>query len=164
MIASGSSPRAARIDELRSTTFDILIAGGGINGAGVARDLALRAKTSGRPIRAALLDKYHFGSGTSGRNSHLIHGGLRYLKYFDFGLVREALQERATLLEIAPHLVEPLAFVMPFESRPRAMFYRTGLFLYDLLAGNAGIERHRALGKSELKSFDSSLRSDRFQS
>jgi glycerol-3-phosphate dehydrogenase len=144
--------------------FDVLIAGGGINGAGVARDLALRAKTSGRQIRAALVDKHHFGSGTSGRNSHLIHGGLRYLKYFDFTLVREALHERAILLEIAPHLVEPLAFVMPFESWPRAMFYRTGLWLYDLLAGSAAVMRHRTLNRQQLESFDPALRRDQFQS
>src|SRR5918995_3177597 len=105
-------PRTETLDALRSGTFDVLIAGGGINGAGVARDSALRAKTLGRHISTALVDKHHFGSGTSGRNSHLIHGGLRYLKYFDFRLVREALRERATLLEIAPHVVEPLAFVM----------------------------------------------------
>src|SRR5688500_1203975 len=99
--------RTEMLAALRSGKFDILIAGGGINGAGVARDIALRAKTSGRPVRTAIVDKYHFGSGTSGRNSHLIHGGLRYLKNLEFGLVREALHERATLLRIAPHLVEP---------------------------------------------------------
>ena len=158
------SRRKQAFDALRTSTFDVLIAGGGINGAGVARDLALRSKTSGREIRIALVDKHHFGSGTSGRNSHLIHGGLRYLKYFDFHLVREALRERATLLNIAPHLVEPLAFVMPFESWPRAIFYRTGLYLYDLLAGSAAIERRRALGKLEFQSIDPSIRHERFQS
>jgi glycerol-3-phosphate dehydrogenase len=161
---TGSNRRARAIEALGAGTYDVLIVGGGINGAGVARDIALRAKMSGRPIRTALVDKHHFGSGTSGRNSHLIHGGLRYLKYFDFALVREALHERATLLEIAPHLVVPLGFVMPFESWARAMFYRTGLFLYDLLAGSATIERHRALNDRELHSFDPSLRSESFQS
>src|SRR5918992_3809377 len=96
--------RSETLDALRAGTFDVLIAGGGINGAGVARDIALRAKTSGKQIRTAIVDKYHFGSGTSGRNSHLIHGGLRYLKYLEFGLVKEALRERTALLEIAPHL------------------------------------------------------------
>jgi glycerol-3-phosphate dehydrogenase len=164
LTTTGSNRRATAIEAIGSGTFDVLVIGGGINGAGVARDIALRAKTSGRQIRTALVDKHHFGSGTSGRNSHLIHGGLRYLKYFDFGLVREALHERATLLEIAPHLVEPLAFVMPFESRFRALFYRSGLFLYDLLAGRATIERHRALSKRELQLFDASLRTEQFQS
>jgi glycerol-3-phosphate dehydrogenase len=150
--------------DLSSRTFDVLIVGGGINGAGIARDLALRARTSGKAISVALVDKHHFGSGTSGRNSHLIHGGLRYLKYFDFRLVREALRERATLLTIAPHLVEPLAFIMPFESRASAAFYRTGLLLYDLLAGKASIGRHRSLSRSEMHRMDPDLRQERFPS
>jgi glycerol-3-phosphate dehydrogenase len=164
MTLSGSSRRAQTIDALRSNTYDVLIAGGGINGAGVARDLALRAKTSGRPLRIALAEKHHYGSGTSGRNSHLIHGGLRYLKYLNIPLVREALQERATLLRIAPHLVEPLQFILPFENWTQAMFYRAGLLLYDKLAGQALIEPHRALNRAELHAFDGDLQSGRFQS
>lgn len=156
--------RTETLDALRSGTFDVLIAGGGINGAGVARDIALRAKTSGRPVRTALVDKYHFGSGTSGRNSHLIHGGLRYLKYLEFSLVKEALRERAILLDIAPHLVEPLAFLMPFENRARALFYRAGLVLYDVLAGSAAIAKYRALNMRELRTFDPDLRHEHFQS
>jgi glycerol-3-phosphate dehydrogenase len=157
-------PRTETLDALRSGAFDVLIAGGGINGAGVARDIALRAKTSGKQIRAAIVDKYHFGSGTSGRNSHLIHGGLRYLKYLELSLVREALRERAALLEIAPHLVEPLAFVMPFENWPRAVFYRAGLVLYDMLAGNARIGQRRALNAGDLRTFDPELRHEQFRS
>jgi glycerol-3-phosphate dehydrogenase len=133
--------RARNLAALRSGEFDVLIIGGGINGAGIARDLALRT----RDLRIALVEKNHFGWGTSGRNSHLIHGGLRYLKYFDFGLVRQALRERAVLLDIAPHLVSPLAFLMPFESRAKAVFYRAGLTLYDVLAGGYGIGRHRSV-------------------
>jgi glycerol-3-phosphate dehydrogenase len=149
---------------LRTGTFDVLIIGGGINGAGVARDIALRAKTSNTPLRTAVVEKHHFGSGTSGRNSHLIHGGLRYLKYFDFTLVREALRERAVLLEIAPHLVEPLAFLMPFRTWPSAVFYETGLAIYDLLAGKAGIKPYRGLTRREMKQMDPSLLIDNFRS
>jgi len=90
--------RIGNLKRLKSATWDILILGGGINGAGIARDLMLRDAG----LRVALVEKNHFASGTSGRNSQLIHGGLRYLKYFDFGLVREALRERATLMKIAP--------------------------------------------------------------
>ena len=84
--------RHQRMAALKAETFDVLILGGGVNGAGIARDLALRAKTAGHPLKIALIDKGHFASGTSGRNSQLIHGGLRYLKYMEFGLVREALR------------------------------------------------------------------------
>ena len=90
--------RQAAIGRLRSETFDVLILGGGINGAGTARDLALRGR--GR-LNVGLVEQNHFSSGTSGKNSHLIHGGLRYLKQLDVGLVREALHERAVLLKIA---------------------------------------------------------------
>ena len=78
-------------------------------------------------FRVALVDKGHFASGTSGRNSQLIHGGLRYLKYFDFQLVREALRERATLLRIAPGLVQPLEFLIPCYSAFDRWFYGAGL-------------------------------------
>src|SRR5580692_7158085 len=88
--------------------LDVLIIGGGINGAGVIRDLALRAEYSGTPLRIALVEQKHFASGTSGKNSQLIHGGLRYLKYLQFRLVRETLQERSILLRMAPQYVKPL--------------------------------------------------------
>jgi glycerol-3-phosphate dehydrogenase len=121
--------RGANLRRLRDETFDALIVGGGINGAGIARDLALRG------LRVALVEQRHFASGTSGRNSQLIHGGLRYLKYFDFALVSEALRERATLLRIAPHLVQPQPFLIPFYGWGRALFYGAGLQVYRLLAG-----------------------------
>ena len=142
---------------LKAETFDVLILGGGVNGAGVARDLALRAKTAGHPLKIALIDKGHFASGTSGRNSQLIHGGLRYLKYMEFGLVREALRERSTLLEIAPHLVEPLAFLIPMYSQFAKYFYGTGLWMYDTLAGSRNISPHRAVGLEELSKLEPGL-------
>src|SRR3954466_13330914 len=101
------TPRETSLARLQSEHWDVLILGGGINGAGIARDLALRHAG----LKIALVEKNHFSSGTSGKNSQLIHGGLRYLKYFDFGLVSDALHERATLLHIAPGLVEPLQFL-----------------------------------------------------
>ena len=101
--------RAANIERLGSEEFDVLIVGGGINGAGIARDLTLR----GAGLKVALIEKNHFASGTSGRNSQLIHGGLRYLKYLEFELVHEAQTERKTLMKIAPHLVRQIQFLIP---------------------------------------------------
>src|SRR4051812_19341584 len=92
--------RSTALQALVEAPLDVLIIGGGINGAGVARDLALRSKLAAANLRIGLVEKRQFGSGTSGRNSHLIHGGLRYLKTLDIRLVREALHERTTLLNI----------------------------------------------------------------
>jgi len=149
--------RQERMAALRAETFDVLILGGGVNGAGIARDLALRAKTAGHPLTVGLIDKGHFSSGTSGRNSQLIHGGLRYLKYMEFGLVREALRERSTLLEIAPHLVEPLAFLIPMYSQFAKYFYGTGLWMYDTLAGSRNISPHRGVALGELEKLEPGL-------
>ena len=112
--------------------YDLLVIGGGINGAGIARDAA------GRGLSVLLVEKNDLASATSSWSSKLIHGGLRYLEQYEFRLVAEALAEREILLNVAPHLVEPLRFVMPHvpELRPRWMI-RTGLFLYDHLGGRA---------------------------
>ena len=123
--------REANLARLRDEHWDVLVIGGGINGAGIARDLVLRDAG----LRVALVEKNHFASGTSSRNSQLIHGGLRYLKYLDFHLVREALRERATLLAMSGGLVEPLKFIIPCEGLMDRLFYGAGLALYDLLAG-----------------------------
>jgi glycerol-3-phosphate dehydrogenase len=147
--------REAAIAQLKSEPFDVLILGGGINGAGVARDLALRAKVSGKPLSIALVDRKHFASGTSSRNSHLIHGGLRYLKQFDFHLVREAQAERATLLRIAPHLVEPLPFLLPLEGFAREIYYNLGLTLYD--GFSKGFPRHRRLNLETARKIEPGL-------
>lgn len=110
-------------------TCDVLIIGGGINGVGVARDAA------GRGLSVILCEKDDLASHTSSASSKLIHGGLRYLEYYEFGLVRKALIERERLLRIAPHLIKPLRIVMPYMKglRPRWLL-RAGLFLYDTLA------------------------------
>ena len=152
-----SNTRPQRLAALQSQKFDVLILGGGINGAGIARDLALRARTAGHPLKVALIDKGHFASGTSGRNSQLIHGGLRYLKYMEFHLVREALRERSTLLDIAPHLVEPLAFLIPMYSHFAKYFYGTGLWMYDTLAGSRNISPHRRVPLAELHKLEPGL-------
>ena len=113
---------------------DVLVVGGGITGAGIARDAALRG------FRTAVVDKGDFASGTSSHSSRLIHGGLRYLEQYEFRLVSEALAEREVLLRIARHLVWPARFVMPHvpELRPRWMI-RAGLFLYDHLTRRASL-------------------------
>ena len=142
---------------LKTEVFDVLILGGGINGAGIARDLSLRARHAGATLRIGLVEQRHFASGTSGKNSQLIHGGLRYLKRLQFGLVREALRERAILLRLAPHLVEPLPFLMPLYSQFSRLYYGAGLALYDLLAGSRRLGRHRVLPREEVRRIEPDL-------
>ena len=138
--------RRLAIERLKSETFDVLILGGGINGAGTARDLTLRAKAASAKLNVALVEQKHFSSGTSGKNSHLIHGGLRYLKQFDLRMVREALRERATLLKIAPHLVDPQPFLMPLAGFVKSLYYEAGLTIYDFL-GSKPWHRRLSLAK-----------------
>ncbi|MDX1983110.1 MAG: glycerol-3-phosphate dehydrogenase/oxidase [Bryobacteraceae bacterium] len=147
---SGFSPdlRARTLATLQESPVDVLIIGGGINGAGVARDLCLRQQPDGA-LKVALVEQRHFASGTSGKNSQLIHGGLRYLKYLKMALVKESLKERATLRRLAPHLVEPLAFLMPIYSRLDKMKFMMGLSMYDQLAGDANVGKHREMSKAE---------------
>src|ERR1700733_4737102 len=124
-------PRAANIRRLQNDSFDFLVIGGGINGAGIARDLTLRDTGA----KVALVEKNHFASGTSGKNSQLIHGGLRYLKYLEFHLVHEALRERATLLKMSDGLVQPLEFLLPCYRAADRWSCTAGLALYDLPSG-----------------------------
>ncbi|MEK9703969.1 MAG: glycerol-3-phosphate dehydrogenase [Deltaproteobacteria bacterium] len=120
--------------------YDLLVIGGGVNGAGAARDAA------GRGLKVALCEKGDLGEGTSSRSGKLIHGGLRYLEYYEFRLVREALIEREVLLRNAPHIVWPMRFVLPHspEQRP-AWLIRLGLFLYDNLGGREKLASTRML-------------------
>src|SRR5688572_3016432 len=115
-------------------SYDLLVIGGGINGAGIARDAA------GRGLKVLLVEKNDLSAHTSSSSSKLIHGGLRYLEHFEFRLVAEALAEREVLLKVARHLVWPARFVMPHlsELRPRWMI-RAGLFLYDHLSRRASL-------------------------
>jgi len=108
---------------------DVFVVGGGINGAGIARDLA------GRGYAVVLAEKDDLAQHTSSSSTKLIHGGLRYLEYYEFGLVRKALLEREVLLKSAPHIMRPLRFVMPHDPSLRpAWMIRLGIFLYDHLA------------------------------
>jgi glycerol-3-phosphate dehydrogenase len=149
--------REEALARMAAEPLDVLVVGGGINGAGILRDLMLRS--SGR-VRAALVDKGHFSGGTSGRNSQLIHGGLRYLENLEFGLVREALAERRTLLRIAPGLVEPLPMIIPFHGLGRRLYYGTGLVFYDLLAGSDNVGRRRHVALDELARLEPGLSRD----
>src|ERR1043165_7616126 len=123
------------------TDFDVIVIGAGINGAGVARDAAMRG------LKVLLVDKADLGGGTSAGSTRLIHGGLRYLEHFEFGLVRESLRERETLLRIAPHLVRPLRMVIPiYRDGARGWAtIRAGMIAYDLLSWGKSLPRHRML-------------------
>lgn len=121
-------------------SVDLLVIGGGINGAGVARDAA------GRGLSVMLVEKGDLAQGTSSASSKLVHGGLRYLEQYAFRLVQESLAERETLLRIAPHIVWPLTFVLPHHKHLRPVWMiRAGLFLYDILAKRARLPRSKLL-------------------
>src|ERR1700730_152475 len=122
---------------------DIAVIGGGINGAGIARDAA------GRGLKVLLCEKGDLAEGTSSRSGKLVHGGLRYLEYYEFRLVREALIEREVLLASAPHIIWPLRFVLPHspDQRP-AWLVRAGLFLYGHLGGRKPLPASRSLDLS----------------
>ncbi len=120
--------------------FDLCVIGGGVNGAGIARDAA------GRGLSVLLCEKDDLAQGTSSRSGKLVHGGLRYLEYYEFRLVREALIEREVLLESAPHIIWPMRFVLPHSPQDRpAWLIRLGLFLYDHLGGRKRLPGTRSL-------------------
>ena len=123
--------------------YDIAIVGGGATGLGVALDAAARG------FKVVLVESHDFAKGTSSRATKLVHGGVRYLSQGNIGLVREALHERSTLLENAPHLAQPLAFVVPAYRWWELPLYATGLKLYDVLAGKARLGRTEILNSAE---------------
>jgi len=142
-----------------ASCFDLAVVGGGIIGAGIARDAARRG------LRVVLLEKSDFASGTTAGSTRLIHGGLRYLEMFDFRLVRMDLRERETLLRIAPHLIRPLPFLLPFYQRSplyRAKL-RAGMALYDLLSFDKTLPKHRFLDAAEVRRAEPELRADGLQ-
>ena len=143
-----------RPHELLDGAYDVVVVGGGMAGAGVARDLALRG------VSVALVDKGDFASGTTAYSSKLVHGGLRYLELLDFGLVRESLRERETLGRLAPHLVRPLAFLVPIyrESSRSLVKVRIGLRVYDWLTPGRGRERYRVLPAIDALSLEPTIR------
>jgi glycerol-3-phosphate dehydrogenase len=131
MCAMSAFPLIRAPAPFKERTFDVLVVGGGIYGAWTAYDAALRG------LSVALIERHDWAAGTSSASSKLIHGGLRYLEHYDFGLVRDALVERRRLHRLAPHLVRPLGFVMPVWKGPRAsmLMLSAGLTLYDFLGG-----------------------------
>ncbi len=144
--------RAAAVDRLGRDEYDVLVIGGGITGAGVALDAASRG------LRTALVERDDFASGTSSKSSKLVHGGIRYLRQREFGLVHEALRERQRLLENAPHLVEPLPFLFPViapadrdkrAARTLARVAVAGLWLYDIVGGWRIGKLHRKISVDE---------------
>jgi glycerol-3-phosphate dehydrogenase len=162
--ALGPDARAGALAELTATTadepLDVLIVGGGIVGVGSALDAVSRGLSVG------LLEQRDLASGTSSRSSKLVHGGLRYLEMFDFGLVREALEERGLLLtRLAPHLVRPVPFLYPLHRTIERPYVGAGLALYDALAMvgkyEMGVPRHRHLFRKQIARIAPDLRLDR---
>lgn len=139
------SDRKNSINKMQSEDFDLLIVGGGINGAGAARDAASRG------MKVCLIEARDFASGTSSKSSKLIHGGIRYLENLEFHLVFEALRERALLFDMAPHLVHPLRFMIPLYTGGRVGMFKMGLgmWLYDALALFDTPELHEKLNVKE---------------
>jgi len=125
--------------------FDLLVIGGGVNGLATAWDAALRG------LKVAIVEKDDWGSGTSSWSSRLAHGGLKYLEHFEFGLVYESLRDREWLLRSAPHLVKPLAFIMPFYTTNRnpKLLLQVGLFVYDVLSFGKSVPNHRIFSRAK---------------
>ena len=147
-----------RFAALAGRTFDVLIVGGGVIGAGIARDAALRG------LRVALFEQADFGGGTTSGSTRLVHGGPRYLEMLDFALVRMDLRERETLLKIAPHLVKPLEFRAGDGCRLFMRWrLRIGMLLYDLLSFDKSLPNHRWLSRDEVAAAEPHLVSDNLQ-
>src|SRR5215470_9213056 len=158
MAELSAAGRRSALQEMARAPLDVLVIGGGITGAGVALDAAARG------YRVGLVERGDYASGTSSRSTKLVHGGIRYLPQLDVPLVREALRERGRLLRNAPHLVHPLAFVLPLYASSRkpvglpfappfglglARILDLGLTVYDALAGRQNVGRHRRIGRSQ---------------
>src|SRR5437660_93592 len=148
--ALNARDRGAMLSRLASERFDVLVIGGGVTGAGAALDAASRG------LSVALVEARDLASGTSSRSSKLIHGGLRYLERFEFGLVHEALRERGLLTtRLAPHLVRPVPFLVPLTARPgfadlparawHRSYYGAGVAVYDAFASAAGFAPRSAV-------------------
>jgi glycerol-3-phosphate dehydrogenase len=155
-VALSPDRRREDLARLRSETFDLVVIGGGVTGAGIALDAATRGLT------VALVEQRDLAAGTSSRSSKLIHGGLRYLEQLDLGLVREALRERSLLLEeLAPHLVRPVSFVYPLQHAGwERLYVGAGITLYDTLGGGRALPRHQHLSRRGAIELIPSLRRD----
>lgn len=146
--------RASSLSQAVHGSFDLIVIGGGINGAGIARD------ASERGLTVLLLDQHDWGFGTTWRSTKLIHGGLRYLQHGEISLVFESLRERAVLLRTAPHLVRPMPFLLPSYAGDahRLLTVDAGLTLYDVLAMGGGLARHRRLSAHHAARIEPGLR------
>jgi glycerol-3-phosphate dehydrogenase len=155
-IALDPTYRSAALERMRTMTHDILVIGGGVTGAGIALDAVTRGLTT------ALVEQRDLSSGTSSRSSKLLHGGLRYLEQYDFGLVREALRERDLhLTTLAPHLARPVSFLFPLTGAPWERFYvGAGIALYDILGGARNMPAHRHLTRTGALRLVPALRAD----
>jgi glycerol-3-phosphate dehydrogenase len=157
--AFSQTTRATALAAMSTEPVDLLVLGGGITGAGIARDAALRG------IRTALVDKGDFGGATSSRSSRLIHGGLRYLEHGNLRLVFEGAHERRVLLRIAPHLVHPLPFLFPVYRGARVAAWKleAAMWLYDALAAFRNVHMHRWLGRRRVARLEPRLRTKGLQ-
>ncbi|PZV12554.1 MAG: glycerol-3-phosphate dehydrogenase, partial [Leptolyngbya sp.] len=145
------------LQTLTDQPYDLIVIGGGINGAATARDAALRG------LRTILLEKNDFAGGTTSWSSRLIHGGLRYLEYFEFNLVRESLHEREVLLRTAPHLAKPVQMTIPiYRSGSRGYrIIQVGLVLYDVLSYDKSLPNHRMLSRSSTRQLYRAIDADK---
>lgn len=152
--------RDKHIKAAQEKKFDLVVVGGGITGAGVARDAAMRG------LSVCLVEKGDFGEGTSSRSSKLAHGGLRYLENLEFDLVGEALHERQNLLSMAPHMVQPLRFLMPIYRNDRVSVFKMkmGMLLYDILSAFNTPKFHESISQSEIKKDYPNLKNENLKS
>lgn len=146
--------RRQALQRMRSESYDVLVIGGGVTGAGAALDAVTRG------LRTALVEKRDWAAGTSSRSGKLFHGGLRYLEQMNFRLVREALKERGLMLQrLCPHLVKPIRFVYPLQHRVWERGYMgAGLLMYDTIGGAGAVPRHRHLSRSAVKKLAPAIR------
>lgn len=151
--------RQRNLVRMDKETFDVLVIGGGITGAGIARDAALRG------FKTALIEKDDFGAGTSSKSSKLVHGGFRYLKQWQFGLVREALVERKILRDLAPHLLYPIKCMLPVYrgSGWTGLLVPIGMWLYDILAFGRKIGTHRMVSAEQVSEMEPGYRQEGLQ-
>jgi glycerol-3-phosphate dehydrogenase len=152
----GPAQRAEALGRLATEEFDVLVLGAGVVGAGAALDAATRG------LSVALVEARDYAAGTSSRSSKLIHGGLRYLEQLEFGLVREALRERALILNrLAPHLAQPVPFLFPLQHRGwERLYVGSGVALYDVLGGRHGVPSHKHLTRTAARRLFPALRKD----
>ena len=142
---------------ISSKTYDVIVIGGGIVGAGVARDTTLRG------LDTLLVEKDDFGSGTTSRSTRLIHGGLRYLAQLDFGLVRQDLSEREVMLRIAPHLVHHLPFLIPVHNTFLNIKMALGVTLYDVISFDKTLPNHKYFSKKKTLELEPGLKVNNLQ-